>query len=135
MTDARLSKVQRDLLLWAYDHRPTSAMNVAWGARLKWPKGMPPARRASLSRALRRLERRGLVLRQNTTTGSPVTGAARKSPDEPHTRTNCVALTAAGLELCERLTQSTTDWVNRPEIEKVLRAKQTACQAHGEQST
>jgi hypothetical protein len=135
MTADRLSKVQRDLLLWAYDHRPTSAVNVMFGARLKWPTGLPPARRASLSRALRRLERRGLILRQNTTTGNPETGAARKSPDEPHTRTNGVALTVAGLELCERLTQETMEQVNRSEIEKGTSDKQTACQGHREQST
>lgn len=113
MSDTRLSKFQRDLLLWAYRNRPTDPANVLWGARLKWPRGISPSKRASVSRALRRLEQRGLILRQNTTTGNPETGLARKSADEPHSRTNCVALTPAGLELAGRLTHDKLSWVNR----------------------
>lgn len=53
--------------------------------------------RASVSRTLARLERRGLILRQNTLRGSGAgTGKARHSADEPHNRTTHVRITDAG---------------------------------------
>jgi hypothetical protein len=69
---------------------------------------------AAFSRAVRRLEARGLVLRVNSTTGQtagPRAGKVRRSADEPFTgRTDHILLTDAGRQAAE--TVSTDQVVN-----------------------
>jgi hypothetical protein len=61
-----------------------------------------PADRAAFSRALRRLEARGLILRVNGTSGCPdVGGRMRTSPDQSHSRTDHILLTEACLRWAE----------------------------------
>ena len=106
-----LSDLQRDILVDTYDrierfkgrddvhHRVYSD---AWG--LRWVFARPLSdnanRRASVSRALRRLELRGLLKRRNDVSGGVDSkGAAIAN------RTTHVMLTAAGVELAQRLTK------------------------------
>jgi hypothetical protein len=62
---------------------------------------------AACSRALKRLEQRGLIVRSNQTTGLPKGhprgGYVRMAVDEPHIRTDMVLLTDAGRTEAERL--------------------------------
>src|SRR5688500_8040526 len=91
--DSKLSHLQKHLLYYlARRHAAQEARNdirgLAWGAY--WKVGGTPAERAAYSRALRRLEQRGLVLRQNETSGAPHTGSVRTHADQPHKRTTNV---------------------------------------------
>ena len=106
-----LSDLQRDILVDTYDrierfkgrddvhHRVYSD---AWG--LRWDFARPLSDnanwRASVSRALRRLELRGLLKRRNDVSG----GVDSEGAAIPH-RTTHVMLTAAGVELAQRLTK------------------------------
>jgi hypothetical protein len=67
-----------------------------------------PAACAAFSRALRRLEGRGLIVRTNVTRGMPSghrKRCIRLLASEPHaTRTDHVLLTEAGRETAKRLT-------------------------------
>lgn len=96
-----LSEKQHDVLRWLrrQDYRLESlgsplqrrdlhGFGVPWQDRCG-DGGITPVERASDSRALARLERRGLILRQNIT-------RVRQSADEPHRRTTHVQLTPAG---------------------------------------
>jgi hypothetical protein len=59
---------------------------------------------AAYSRALRRLEARGLVLRINRSRGDPATGRIRGSAQEPPPRrSDCLVLTARGEEVARQL--------------------------------
>lgn len=69
-----------------------------WG--MQYVASGTPANRASVSRTLRRLEQRGLILRHND-----ITGGKRSSPKDPVVRTTHVEFTAAGLEYMQRLTK------------------------------
>jgi len=118
----RLSRQQQDVLAHLYrlyvDQAP-GPFGVPWrttGTR---------SGQASLSRALRRLETRGLVLRQNQVVGSPDSvavdpdgvsrpGYKRTSRDQRHGRTTHVELTAAGIEVAKGLTTGPSEYVNRP---------------------
>jgi len=108
-----LSDLQRSILLrvaeateWARPRMTDVALRCleAQGVSLAWVRrGMDktPAGRAAFSRALKRLERRGLALRANRTSGlpeGPRKGYVRETVDEPHRRTDVVKLTPAGLE-------------------------------------
>ena len=106
----QLSEQQKDILAWI--HSRTTEIQEAvepgsyaerqleiWGVR--WGVEADAAGRASISRSLRRLERRGLVLRQNRT-GSP-TGEVRRSKDEPHNTTTHVKLTEKGRKVVNKL--------------------------------
>jgi hypothetical protein len=73
------------------------------------PRGVSPADRAAFSRALKRLEARGLIVCSNTTSGIPSGPRARyirTSADEPHGRTDSLFLTDLGRETTERLTNT-----------------------------
>jgi hypothetical protein len=82
------------------------------GAPMRWlrPRGnlavddpRPRAESAAFSRAVARLERRGLVLRKNVSSGVPGTGKVRTSSDQPHTRADHLMLTEAGRKVAEWL--------------------------------
>ena len=67
-----------------------------WGVRINI--GGNASMRASGSRSLRRLEARGLILRQNG-----ISGGLRTSDGDPHTRTRSVQLTELGIAYRDRL--------------------------------
>jgi len=61
---------------------------------------------AAFSRAVRRLEARGLVLRINRSRGVPPSGRIRQSALEPAPRrSDCLVLTSAGEQAATRLQQ------------------------------
>jgi len=83
------------------------------GVPVKWLRGYGEGRRRSdssaFSRALRRLEQRGLIVRSNYSTGipvpkdSPLYGLKRTSADQPHRRADHLVLTEAGRAEAERV--------------------------------
>lgn len=87
-----------------------------WGIHWRpFGDGHPNAsERASMSRALRRLDARGLVQRRNSHSGDR--HQERQDRERPAvTRTICVKLTEEGRSVAERLTKETTEAVNRLE--------------------
>lgn len=68
--------------------------------------GWSPSDRATTSRALARLEKRGLVVRTNVTTGCGPEGIARTDTTQapPPKRTDHVILTPLGRQVAEGLT-------------------------------
>jgi hypothetical protein len=119
MPIAKLSRLQKDilrrLLAWYEQLRahPVRGSPVAvWGVRLtdfRRRDRKDASSRAAFSRALARLERRGLVLRINGTNGlpdgHPRRGSVRRSLDEPAPdRADHLLLTAEGEEAAKRLT-------------------------------
>jgi DNA-binding MarR family transcriptional regulator len=96
----RLSEQQRRILVWLLKWDNSERY---WG--VKWKTGTTTrVRDASLSRALRRLEQRGYVKRQNQVSGD--------DPEYKH-RTTHVKLTDAGRELIEGLTKGHVPFVNQ----------------------
>jgi hypothetical protein len=106
MNVAELSKKQRAVLRWirnverelsaegSYDERRAlSSVGVPWELRGNLAS---PVERASVSRTLVRLERRGLIPRQNIRSASSPGGRARDSAEEPHRKTTHVLMTEAG---------------------------------------
>jgi len=93
---------QRAILVYIYRKSVLGADNspvgLPWKPR-QWGYTPTPARRASCSRSLERLEKRGLVLRQNWRAGT------RKSAADPHDRTTHVVLTGAGKAVAEKLSR------------------------------
>ncbi len=93
------------------------------GVPIRWLRGYGHDRRrsdsAAFSRALNRLEQRGLIVRTNTVTGLPPghprAGYVRQAAEEPHKRTNAIILTDAGREEAEYLSVNiiTEEIVNR----------------------
>jgi hypothetical protein len=75
-----------------------------WGIR--WRVTGSRSQAASISRSLRRLEQRGLVLRQNEIRGNPETGTMRESKEDPHARTINVQLTPEGRALAAEIASS-----------------------------
>jgi hypothetical protein len=114
MQTAKLSELQqrilKRLLEW-YKHlraNPNRCHPVAvWGVNLadfRRHESKDAVARAVFSRALARLERRGLVLRINGAQGLPG-GGIRRSVDEPApVRTDHLLLTPEGEEAAKRLT-------------------------------
>jgi len=112
--EQRLGSLQRRILVWLYKQTLVAEKVTAFPGRLAvW--GVPwqthvrgsewsPGKRASVSAALRRLEARGLLLRQNELSGSPLTGRARIHAAAPHNRTVTVALTEEGRRVAKPLT-------------------------------
>ncbi len=103
--DQRLSAEQNSILEWLFANIPkstTDAFGIRWMPG-KWGLTSTPSSRAAYSRSLKRLEERGLVLRQNQVSGNPYTQMARASKDEPHNRTTHVQLTQLGEELAATL--------------------------------
>ena len=104
-----LSHEQRAVLEWLFDNIPVSTC-PPWGVRWrpgKWGVTNDPSRRAAYSRMLKRLEARGLILRQNQVSGNPLNGEVRTSGTEPHNRTTHVFLTDLGVQVASRLTNDT----------------------------
>ena len=104
---AELSKKQCAVLRWirnferditadgsAEERRALSSVGVPWDERGNLAS---PVERASVSRTLARLERRGLVLRQNIRSAG--SHRARQSANEPHQKTTHVLITDAGRRL------------------------------------
>jgi len=115
----RLSQQQEDFLVWLLDrYRDLETPGrlteygkhslTHWGVRLpRFENGTSRSECASFSRAIRRLEQRGLVERWNTDSGNRETGMVAKLTDTPNVashRTTNIRLTPAGRELAERLT-------------------------------
>jgi hypothetical protein len=114
--DAKLSGWQRQVLIdIAGDYEARSGRERGWGVPIgRWPDGLgTAAQRAAYSRGLRRLEGRGLILRQNIVAGCPATSKMRNSGRESHNRTTHIQLTGLGVEVAKRLTKDATDFVNR----------------------
>ena len=112
MTAERLSDQQADFLCWllvayrdlpdelaALHRRQVDHMGVPVG---RLPKGTSRAESASMSRALRRLEDRGLIERRNWLAGLAFRPAGQFN--DGNRRTTHVRLTAEGWDLAERLT-------------------------------
>lgn len=99
-TPTLLSTQQESILLWLY-RRQVIGMHDAslwirtsiWGVPISG-NGHTRAEQASISRAVRRLEARGLVLRQNE-----ANGPLRRTATDPHTRTTNILVTPAGVKL------------------------------------
>lgn len=120
-----LSRLQRDILVMLFNDYTTTinrrrdtflhGRTEHWGVRLRPVRGQETrATQAARSRAVARLEARGLVLRQNEARGCPTTGCARTSVSDPKAaRTTSVLLLPAGIELAQRLTARTVLGVNR----------------------
>ena len=87
----------------------TRSMLRFWGVPSN--DGIPrdPSERAALSRAMLRLEQRGLILRQNWTSGAPGVGGPRKAATDPHRKTTHVLLTDAGRALADNLAHGHAD--------------------------
>jgi hypothetical protein len=123
----KLSVLQKEILrcLWS-NYQYIQAHGNDWavkflhqGIQVKEFRGPAPksgADRAAFSRALRRLEQRGLIVRTNTTSGMPeedprvaqILATERRSirlrADDPMVRrTDHVILTAAGIEVAQGL--------------------------------
>lgn len=121
----KLSKRQKSLLLylWKYylelkehERRPgfPSYLKLTdiWG--IPWRVGGSPAAHSAISRSIRRLEERGLVLRQNRASGSPGRGNPRITKDDSiPLRSTHILLLPLGQEAAKRLTNSVTGNDNR----------------------
>jgi hypothetical protein len=111
----KLSKVQRDLLAWLYAEHIAGGDGPGYGGCVHWHTDGTDSERATLSRALRRLELRGLLLRLNFASGmgEQYDLAMRQSKDDPHNRTTHIRLLPMGIEIGKRLTIATVADVNR----------------------
>ena len=84
------------------------------GAPVTWLRGRPQrgihthsrANSAVFSRALLRLEQRGLLVRTNVRSGMPDSGKVRRSSGLPHGRTDHVFLTDEGHRVAEALAET-----------------------------
>jgi DNA-binding MarR family transcriptional regulator len=94
---------QKQILLYALKHDDGSIWGSHWRTR-----GLDRIRQASISRAIRRLENRGLLARLNQVSG-PVGEFTTKH------RTTHLKLTDKGRAEAERLTEITCAGVNREE--------------------
>jgi hypothetical protein len=125
--EIKLSKDQRAILLHLYrlhlEAQPRIGL-APWG--VTWKTSGTRSEQASISRSLRRLEARGLILRQNSRSGNNATaypapngamsfGRARQAGDgrRARSRTTDVLLLHEGVEVAERLTNIATENVNR----------------------
>ena len=112
--DDVLSNQQRNILLHLYEcHQdaaddPLYARFACWGT--VWHTAGSRSNQASLSRALKRLEARGFLLRQNWISGTPgrdrPMDGPRTSATDPHARTTSVQLLPEGVAVAERLTKT-----------------------------
>lgn len=121
-----LSRLQRYLLLWtleqtewkeAHGSREVVFWGVAYYPSRIWP-GWTKSQRVAASRALVRLEQRGLVVRDNPSTtllvGHGALGRARRSTNEPAPkRATTVRLTEAGRAEAQWLAIQETENGNR----------------------
>lgn len=117
--DRKLSKLQKWILSYLWEMTTDIEENGndsaktdlrVWG--VKWypstlHKTWIASDRVGTSRALRRLEERRLVIRNNDIKGVPGEGGCRMSLDQPAPkRTNYVKLTPEGRETAKRLTKN-----------------------------
>jgi hypothetical protein len=105
-------RILADLLVY-YRNREEAGGNSAaqvriWGVPLKWLRGTKRDRTAAdsaaFSRSIRRLEARGLMLRNNSANGvlsGPSRCRARRSIDEPIARADHLLLTDMGRQVAE----------------------------------
>lgn len=100
----KLSKQQKEILMSVYAdslvfrHNPRSP-GISWRT-LEASR----SRQSSVSRSLRRLEERGLLVRTNHWSGIPGSGRIRTRLDEPApVRTDHVILTEEGTDVAEQL--------------------------------
>jgi hypothetical protein len=115
-TGGKLSGGQRrilaDLLVYYRNREEAGGNSVAqvriWGVPLKWLRGTKRDRTAAdsaaFSRSIRRLEARGLVLRNNSRNGvasGPSQGRARRSLEELIARADHLLLTEMGRLVAE----------------------------------
>jgi hypothetical protein len=94
----KISDQQRDVLTWllnAYHAGTATAFGVPYYT------GGGPSSRASMSRTLARLERRGLVLRQNPNTGEREPRTAASDPKA--NRTSHISFTPLGRAVATHL--------------------------------
>ena len=111
--DRGLSKLQKTILCWLleqYKHiestgEKISVWGIDWNPSGRWyslyhrQNHWTATKRADVSRALRRLEQRGLVIRKNSVSDGM--------------RTTDVLLTTTGREVSERLTKNNFENVSR----------------------
>ena len=83
--------------------------SLTWGVPVRLTSSGSASERASASRSLRRLEARGLVLRENHVRHPPGLNGTRKSALDPHNRTTYVKVTELGLTCWGRLK---SEWAN-----------------------
>ena len=114
-----LSKLQKRILLGLFQDFRAAVPTGYPPDYLRWRTTGEPAVSASLSRAMRRLEARGLVLRQNYTSGmgGAYGGRLRQSQADPHNRTTHVQILPAGLEAAKWLLNVVAPFVNRLEAD------------------
>jgi hypothetical protein len=113
---AKLSRLQKQILLdllqfiWHHEKQKQDFPEIVRYRRVPLrmlrttdePKSRADS--AAYSRAVRRLEARGLVLRINRSRGDPATGRIRRSAREPAPgRSDCLVLTKSGEEVANRL--------------------------------
>jgi DNA-binding MarR family transcriptional regulator len=112
---SKLSGVQRDLLVFLYAEHADGGAGPGYDGCIHWRIDGTDSERATLSRALRRLERRGLLLRLNFVTGmgERYDLAMRRSKDDPHNRTTHIKLLPPGVEVGKQLTNQTAANANR----------------------
>jgi hypothetical protein len=103
----QLSRQQRSILLHLYrlyqqeDPHERDRYGVFWGVR------GTRVRQASISRTLRRLEGRGLILRLRHAAASAMEGdPGQETPQDTRCRTTGVLLLPAGLAVAQRLTSN-----------------------------
>src|SRR4029453_414445 len=111
-----LSSLQQKLLLAIADRYQQGPIEKGWGVRYRVKAGLKRTQQAAYARALKRLERRGLVERKNVVSGPAPNEFFRKH------RTTHVVLLPAGFALVERLTQASFPCVNRVERTTALGA-------------
>jgi hypothetical protein len=108
MSIVRLSPYQEGVLVWLLDHyrriEATGKTVDVWGIDIgRRPPGTSRSESAADSRALRRLEDRGLIERRNFASGDRYGGRVDRKPHQH--RTTHITLTATGRDLAERLTE------------------------------
>ena len=117
MTDPaiKLSKVQRDLLAFLCAEHAAGGAGPGYDCCIYWRTDGTDCQRATLSRTLRRLERRGLLLRLNFFSGMGERHGfgVRQSKNDPHNRTTHIKLLPLGVETGKRLTNQLIGSVNR----------------------
>jgi len=111
----KLSKVQRDLLAFLYVEHLAGGAGPGYDGCIYWRTEGTDSDRAALSRSLRRLEQRGLLLRLNFVSGMGERYglAMRRSKNDPHNRTTHIRLLPEGVKVGRRLSNEADSDVNR----------------------
>jgi hypothetical protein len=111
---AKLSQLQRDILKWLYA-RHVKDGSPANGGRIRWAVDGDALARAAMSRALRRLEERDLLLRRNFSSGmgEKYNYRMRLYQLDEHNRTTHITLLPDGVEIGKLLTNGLRRDVNR----------------------